>query len=263
MTSLGTKAGASTAAETITGAANAPAGTADADNRQKLAETLLGHTFTRPELLREALTHRSAAAARTRRGAIPKGQPSNERLEFVGDRVLGLLIAEWLADRFPNEQEGQLGPRHAYLVSRDALAKIGQEIGFSRALSIGPSEKIAGVGTLVNVIADAMEAALGALYMDGGLEAARRFVRQAWASAMEGQLLPPKDPKTALQEKLLARSVKLPEYEVISNTGPSHDPSFVIRVTGAGQSAEGRAGNKRAAERLAAAALLEKLNTKK
>jgi ribonuclease-3 len=224
-----------------------------------LAEDLLGHHFTSPELLREALTHRSAATGRARRGA-PKKHFSNERLEFVGDRVLGLLIAEWLAERFPDEQEGQLGPRHAYLVSREALATIGQEIGFSRALSLGTSEALAGVGSLTNVLADAMEAALGALYMDGGLEVARRFVRQAWGSAMETQKLPPKDPKTALQERLLARGLNLPDYELVSNTGPSHAPNFVIRVSGAGHSAEGRAGSKRAAERIAAANLLEKLS---
>ena len=231
-----------------------------ADERRVLAEALLGHHFSRPELIREALTHRSASTGRTRRGGRPKHLFSNERLEFVGDRVLGLLIAEWLAERFPDEQEGQLGPRHAYLVSREALASIGQEIGFSRALSLGTSEALAGVGTLTNVVADAMEAALGALYMDGGIEVARRFVRQAWGVAMETQKLPPKDPKTALQEKLLARGIKLPEYEVVSTTGPSHSPSFVIRASGAGQSAEGRAGSKRAAERIAAAALLEKLS---
>jgi ribonuclease-3 len=235
--------------------------TGASDDRRILAEDLLGHRFARPELIREALTHRSATAGRGRRSG-PKAQCSNERLEFVGDRVLGLLIAEWIADRFPDEQEGQLGPRHAYLVSREVLAQVGQEIGFSRALSLGTSEKLAGVGNLTNVLADAMEAALGALYMDGGLDAARRFVRRAWAGAMELQVLPPKDPKTALQERLLGRGLKLPEYEVVSSSGPSHAPSFVIRVSGAGQTGEGKAGSKRAAERLAAAALLEKLSSK-
>ncbi len=226
-----------------------------ADHRLSLAEDLLGYRFTKPDLLREALTHRSAAQGRARK----RGLGSNERLEFVGDRVLGLLLAEWLAERFPDEQEGQLGPRHAHLVSREALALIGQEIGFSRVLSLGPSETLAGVGSLTNVLADAMEAALGALYMDGGLDVARRFVRRAWATAMDGQLLPPKDPKTALQEKLLARGLNLPEYHVIATTGPSHNPSFTMRASGGGHSAEGQAGSKRAAERLAAAALLAKL----
>jgi ribonuclease-3 len=235
---------------------NADSKAPNAIDRQSLAEELLGYRFARPELLREALTHRSAAQGRARQ----RGQASNERLEFIGDRVLGLLIAEWLAERFPQEQEGQLGPRHAHLVSRDALALVGQEIGFSRVLSLGTSETLAGVGSLSNVLADAMEAALGALYLDGGLDIARVFVRRAWEGAMSGQLLPPKDPKTALQEKLLARGLNLPEYNVISLTGPSHNPCFTIRATGGGKSAEGQGSNKRAAERMAAAALLAKLS---
>lgn len=226
--------------------------------RRQLAETLLGYEFVRPELLREALTHRSATAGRTRRGA-GRSPFSNERLEFVGDRVLGLLMAEWLAERYPDEQEGQLGPRHAALVSRETLAAIGLAIGFSRALTLGANESLAGVGQLANVVADALEAALGAVYLDGGLEAARRFVRGAWGPHMETQRHPPKDPKTALQEKLLARGLALPQYEVVQASGPSHMPLFTIRVTGAGQSAQATAGSKRAAERDAAAALLETL----
>jgi ribonuclease III len=223
--------------------------------RLRLAEDLLGHHFARADLLREALTHRSAAGGRARRPA----QNSNERLEFVGDRVLGLLIAEWIAERFPNEHEGQLGPRLADLVSRDALAAVAQTIGFSRVLSIGANEAQAGVASLANVLADGLEAALGAIYYDGGLEVARDFVRRAWSAAMDVHKLPPKDPKTILQEKLLSRGPALPVYEVISTTGPSHAPVFVVRVTGGGQFAEGEAGSKRAAERLAAAALLGKL----
>jgi ribonuclease-3 len=224
----------------------------DADGRLRLAEELLDYRFRRPELLREALTHRSAAGGRARR----RGHNSNERLEFIGDRVLGLVVAEWLAERFPDEQEGQLGPRHAYLVSRDALFVVGQQIGFSRVLSLGANEAVTGVAQLANVVADAMEAAIGALYLDGGLEAARRVVRAAWARAMEAQKLPPKDPKTALQEKLLGNGQKLPVYDMISSVGPSHAPKFLIRVSGGGRVATGEAGSKRAAERLAAASLL-------
>jgi ribonuclease-3 len=229
---------------------------ADTGRRLQDAERLLEHQFRRPELLREALTHRSAASGRAR----ARGPASNERLEFIGDRVLGLLIAEWLAERFPNEAEGQLGPRHAYLVSREALFLVGQEIGFSPLLALGANETLTGVGRLANVIADAMEAAIGALYLDGGLEPARRFVRSAWGRAMEAQKLPPKDAKTALQEKLLAHGQKLPVYDVIASVGPSHNPKFLIRVTGGGRTATGEAGNKRAAERLAAAALLALLS---
>ena len=224
--------------------------------RIALAEELLGYRFTRKELLREALTHRSASTGRARL----RGHGSNERLEFIGDRVLGLLIAEWLAERFPAEQEGQLGPRHAYLVSKDALVNVATEIGFTRCLSLGQSEALAGVGALANVLADAIEAALGAVYIDGGLEVARRFVRDAWGAAIDLQKLPPKDAKTALQEKLLARGQKLPSYDVVATAGPPHAPEFVVRVTAGGLSAEAKGGNKRLAERLAAAALLEKLS---
>jgi ribonuclease-3 len=223
--------------------------------RLALAEELLGHHFTRGNLLREALTHRSAMQGRARQ----RGHGSNERLEFIGDRVLGLLLAEWLAERFPAEQEGQLGPRHAYLVSREALAAIADEIGFSRVLSLGANEVTAGVGKLANVLADAMEAALGALYLDGGLDPARGFVRRAWAGAMEAQILPPKDAKTALQEYVLARGLKLPDYTVVSSEGPSHAPQFVVLASACGQTGRGEAGNKRAAERAAAEDLLRKL----
>jgi ribonuclease-3 len=225
------------------------------DARLTLAENLLGHHFARPALLREALTHRSAAHGRARQ----KGTGSNERLEFIGDRVLGLVIAEWLVERFPAEQEGKLGPRHAHLVSREALLDIGTEIGFSRVLSLGVSEASAGVGQGANVLADALEAALGAVFLDAGLDAARALIRRAWAGAMERQVLPPKDAKTELQEWFLARGKALPRYEVVSSDGPSHAPKFVITVTGGGKTGTGAAGTKRAAERAAAVDLLGKL----
>jgi ribonuclease-3 len=224
----------------------------DTGARLRMAEDMLGYKFKRADLLREALTHRSAASGRAKR----RGQSSNERLEFIGDRVLGLVVAEWLAERFPAEQEGQLGPRHAYLVSREALALVGQQIGFSRVLSLGANETLTGVARLANVLADALEAAVGAVYLDGGLAAAQQVVRNAWSQAMEAQKLPPKDAKTALQEKLLARGEKLPVYDVVSSVGPSHAPKFMVRVSGGGRTAIGEAGSKRAAERLAAAALL-------
>jgi ribonuclease-3 len=206
-------------------------------------------------LLREALTHRSAAQGRARQ----KGAGSNERLEFVGDRVLGLVIAEWLVERFPHEQEGQLGPRHAQLVSREALADIGTRIGFSRVLSLGVSEASAGVAQGANVLADAMEAALGAIFLDAGLDAARRFVRGAWEGAIEAQVVPPKDSKTALQEWLLARGKPLPRYEVVSSEGPSHAPHFVMMVSGGGATGHGEGSTKRMAERECAADLLRRL----
>lgn len=238
-----------------------PASAHDADAQFRVAEAILGHRFANPGLLHEALTHRSAAHGRRgqhRRGER-RGVGSNERLEFIGDRVLGLVMAEWLLERFPEEQEGELGPRHAHLVSRKVLAVIADAAGLSQALAIAPNEARAGVGLLANVLADAMEASIGALYMDGGLDAARRFVRTAWQSSMDALVLPPKDPKTGLQEWLMARGQPLPIYQVVDRSGPSHAPRFVISVSGCGKTGTGQAGSKQMAERLAAADLLERL----
>ena len=223
-----------------------------------VAEGILGHQFARPHLLTEALTHRSASNVRKPRGA-GRGAGSNERLEFIGDRVLGLIVAEWLIERFPDEQEGALGPRHAHLVSRQVLAEVAVAAGLAEALDIAPGEKRAGVGGSTNVLADAMEAAIGALYLDSGLDPARRFVRRAWTPAMDGQVLPPKDAKTALQEWLMARGRPLPVYSEDGRTGPSHMPEFVVRVAAGLESATGTGASKRVAERNAAAALLEAL----
>ena len=217
------------------------------------AEAILGHRFARPDLLREALTHRSAAAA-ARPGK--KGAGSNERLEFVGDRVLGLLIAEWIAERFPHEQEGALGRRLAHLVSQPVLATIAEHAGLPAVLDVAPGESRAGVRRRATVLADATEATLGALYLDGGLPAARAFVRRAWEPAMTDQAEPHKDAKTALQEWAQGRGLPLPHYRVASRDGPSHAPLFAISVTVAGQTGTGTAGNKRAAEQEAAETLL-------
>ncbi len=139
---------------------------------------LLGHRFARPALLDEALTHRSAIYGRAgRRKGERRGVGSNERLEFVGDRVLGLLMAEWLVERFPDEQEGELGLRLAHLVSRAIIGGIAERAGLAAVLAVAPGEARAGVTSLTTVLADAIEALLGALYLDAGLEPARRFVR--------------------------------------------------------------------------------------
>lgn len=222
-------------------------------------EAILGHTFQRPALLQEALTHRSAVQG----NGAPRGgrrNPSNERLEFIGDRVLGLIIAEWLAERFPREQEGELGRRLAYLVSQPVLASVADTVGLAAALSVAPGEARAGVARLATVLADALEAALGALYLDGGLNAARTFVRSAWLEAMTEQAEPPKDAKSALQELAHKRGTDAPVYEVTARSGPPHAPAFTVTVTVAGIQADGTAGSKRAAEQLAAEALLPRLS---
>ncbi|NNM56340.1 ribonuclease III [Acidocella sp.] len=212
------------------------------------AQTLLGHRFVRPELLAEALTHRSAAGA--------KGVGSNERLEFIGDRVLGLIVAEWLIERFPNEQEGKLGPRMAALVSKPALAEIAQNNGLAPLLNVAAGESKRGVRNQATVLADALEAVIGALYLDAGLDASRHFIRRVMGDVVDKQFIPPKDPKTALQEWVLKRALPLPAYEVVEMSGPSHAPRFVIKVSVGDAAGRGEAGSKRAAEQAAAQALL-------
>ncbi len=177
----------------------------------------------------------------------------------MGDRVLGLLIAEWLAERYPREQEGELGRRLAHLVSQPVLTAVAEAIGLGAALAVSPGEAKAGVKQRATVLADALEAALGALYVDGGLESARSFVRRAWQGAIASQLDPPKDAKTALQEWAQARGTDLPSYEVTSRSGPPHAPEFIVTVVAAGQSGTGRARSKRGAEQLAAKDLLHHL----
>ena len=235
--------------------------TVDADSQRRIAERILGRAFTRPALLAEALTHRSAAHGNRTHGRHERrGVGSNERLEFIGDRVLGLVVAEWLIERYPDEQEGELGRRYAHLVSRPVLAGIAEALGLQEALAIAPNEARAGVGALANTLADSIEAAIGALFLDAGLDEARRFVRGAWRPAMDTQVQPPKDAKTALQEWMMARGLPLPLYEVSSRTGPSHAPAFIVTVSGAGRTGTGTGSSKREAERLAAADLLGTLN---
>jgi ribonuclease-3 len=212
------------------------------------AEILLGHHFAQPKLLTEALTHRSAAGAR--------GHGSNERLEFIGDRVLGLVVAEWLIERFPQEREGALGPRLAALVSRPALAAIAEANGLAALLAVAPGESRRGVRERSTVLADALEAIIGALYLDAGLGPARDFIRRVFAGVVDQQFAPPKDPKTALQEWALKRALPLPAYEVLEQSGPSHAPQFIIQAKVGDATAKGEAGSKRAAEQLAASLLL-------
>jgi ribonuclease-3 len=226
--------------------ARTPAASGDAG-----AEAFLGHEFANKQLLTEALTHRSAAGA--------KGRGSNERLEFVGDRVLGLVVAEWLLEKFPEEQEGELGMRLAALVSRPVLTAVAEANDLAALLAVAPGESKRGVRGQSSVLADALEAVIGALFLDAGFAAARGFVRRVMGEVVEQQFVPPKDSKTALQEWVLKRAMKLPVYEVVEQSGPSHAPRFVIRTAVGDAVATGEAGSKRAAEQAAAAKLLAML----
>lgn len=211
----------------------------------------LDHQFTRIELLVEALTHPSAVR---RRGIARRGY---ERLEFLGDRVLGLIVAELLWRRFPNEAEGELTRRHTHLVRREALAEVAQVVGLGQRLIVSAGEDAAGVRENDSVLADVCEAVIAALYLDGGLAAARRFVEQRWEARLSALGAPPRDPKTALQEWAQGRGLPLPAYRTVATEGPPHRRRFTITVSVEGLApATATGSSKRAAETAAAAAAL-------
>ena len=215
--------------------------------------TALGHRFRRPELLTEALTHASAATRPVRGGEF-----SNERLEFLGDRVLALVIAEMLFETFGRETEGALARRLAALTRKEALAEVGTVLDLGRHLQMSRSEADTGGRSHPGMVADACEAVIGALYLDGGLDVAAQFIRRCWAPLIGADSNPPQDAKTALQEWAQARGLPLPAYRVLETQGPAHSPVFAIevRVEGA-EPATGRGRSKRAAEQEAAATLLK------
>ncbi len=227
-------------------------------------EQVIGYAFRSQSLLTEALTHPSATSSGHRRARRTKpAQRGYERLEFLGDRVLGLVIAELLWRRFGEESEGLLTRRQTHLVRREALAQVAKAIGLGDYLILSRAERAAGAAANPAILADACEAIIAAIYLEGGLEAARAFVHRFWEpliAAMEG---PPRDPKTALQEWAQARVLGLPQYELLASSGPHHAPLFTVAARIAGEeTATATASTKRTAEASAAAALLGRIAPK-
>ncbi len=219
-------------------------------------EDKVGYRFADPGLLREALTH-SSAAGRGRRGAR-----SNERLEFLGDRVLGLVIADLLIRHFATDGEGALSRRHAALVQRATLAEIALEIALGEFLVLARSEDDTGGRRKPATLANGLEALIGALYLDGGLVPAAAFIACHFGPRLTAMQAPPQDAKTTLQEWAQGRGLALPDYRVVEVAGPPHEPRFEVSVqVGDLPPATAVAGTKRAAERGAAARLLETLAT--
>jgi len=217
----------------------------------------LGHMFARPELATEALTHRSALDRQPELKAIfPHG---NERLEFLGDRVLSLAMAELLLRHFPSEREGDLARRHAALVQATTLAEIARLAGLAGHITLGESERQAGEVKSA-ILADAFEALLGAVFLDAGFEAAAGCIEKLWGERLDPEMAAPRDPKTTLQEWAQARHLALPVYREVGREGPPHAPLFVVEVRVKGREpAQGRGSSKREAERLAAQSLLERM----
>jgi ribonuclease-3 len=226
----------------------------------------LGHKFAQPALLTEALTHASALERTQQRGKPSRSVPKlrgYERLEFLGDRVLGLVIAELLWRRFPDEAEGPLTRRHTQLVRRETLTEVARAIDLGRYVILSSGEQAARTAEAAGILADVCEAVIAALYLDGGLPAAARFIERHWAARIEAASTPPRDSKTALQEWAQARGLGLPHYETIKIEGPPHQRHFTVRVTVTTLSPKTATGaSKRAAEIAAATALLTEIAPK-
>jgi len=225
-------------------------------------QQIIGYEFARRELLQEALTHPSALVAERRgpRGKLVKR--GYERLEFLGDRVLGLVVAELLWRRFEGEPEGDLTRRHTHLVRREALARIAKTIELGAHLVLSRAEMAAGATDNPGILADACEALIAAIFVDGGFAAAAAFVWRFWEPLVDEMEEPPRDPKTALQEWAQARGLALPVYELVATSGPDHSPLFTVAASVLGRDrATATAWSKRLAEARAAATLLDRLAT--
>jgi len=205
----------------------------------------LGREPREAKLFERALTHGS------------HGRDTYERLEFLGDRVLGLVVASWLYERFPSEPEGKMSRRYNVLVARETCAEIGRTLDLPRHIRLGKQARDDQANMSDNVIGDVVEAVIGAIYLDGGLERAEAFVRSNWAQFLDGQRKAPEHPKSALQELAAEKKLGVPLYELLSRFGPHHAPRFRVKVSlGRHGEAEAEGDSKQEAETAAATALL-------
>jgi ribonuclease-3 len=207
----------------------------------------LGYVFSDPELLHQALTH----------GSSGRKAKDYERLEFLGDRVLALVIADALFHNHRKEKEGKLAARHSAIVRGEMCAAVGEAMGLHDFIKVGDTEKKTGVHRMKSVLGDVVEAVIGAIYIDGGLEAARKVILNFWAEALQHPDTVQKDAKTFVQEWALAKALPLPRYEMAGRQGPEHKPQFTVRLTiDKHKEAEGVGSTKQAAEMAAATAFI-------
>lgn len=211
----------------------------------------VGHDFTSPDLLIRALTHGSVSS---------ETRPDNQRLEFLGDRVLGMVIAEALFAADTKASEGQMAPRYNALVRKEACADVARQIDLGAVLKLGRSETISGGRRKLALLGDAMEAVIAAVYLDAGYDAARAMILRLWGARIADVEEDARDAKTALQEWAQARGLAPPDYVEVARTGPDHAPIFTIEARLKGFGAErASAASKRAAEQGAADILLKEL----
>lgn len=211
----------------------------------------IGHRFAKAELLVQAVTHASLATA---------SRPDNQRLEFLGDRVLGLVLAEALLAADPGASEGQLAPRFNALVRKETCAEVAREIGLGEVLKLGRSEMLSGGRRKETLLGDALEAVIAAVHLDGGFDAARGLILRLWARRIGHVAADARDAKTSLQEWAQGRGMAVPVYVETDRSGPDHAPVFTVEVRlASGQVDVAQAATKRQAEQAAAWALLERL----
>ncbi len=210
----------------------------------------IGYIFSDQSLRETALTHSSTQSDRS----------NNERLEFLGDRVLGLVVADLLITAFPQEAEGSLAKRHTGLVRQEALVNVAKVIDLAEYLKLSAGETKSGGLKKDKILADAVEALIGAIYLDGGFKAAQGFIKKFWWTMLQEQVVPPEDAKSQLQEWVQERSLPLPEYKTLGKSGTDHSPQFEIEVSVKGHGkASAIATSKRAAEKEAALKMLKKV----
>jgi len=215
-------------------------------------EARLGYRFADLGLAELALTHLSAQAAAAR-------PQSYQRLEFLGDRVLGMTIAEALYRAFPQASEGELSMRLAKLVRRETCAAVAVEWDVGAHVVLGPGEARGGGRKKAAILSDVCESLIGAVYIDGGFEAARDLILRSWNGRLTADAEPARDAKTEVQEWAQARALPAPSYEEVARSGPDHAPRFVMRVVLPGfEPEQGEAASKRAAEQAAARAFLDR-----
>jgi ribonuclease-3 len=227
-----------------------------ADEKAAIAGTegRIGYKFSDLALLTTAFTHVSALKPATRNRA-----DSYQRLEFLGDHVLGLIVSDMLFRAFPKADEGELSKRLADLVRKESCADVAKTLGLLEDIKLGMVKAVEGARLRKSVLGDICEAVIGAIYLDGGYEAAQQFVERNWTERMHKLRRPLRDPKTVLQEWAQGKGLPTPVYREVERTGPHHDPQFRVAVDLPGlTSAEGLGGNKRAAEKAAASAMIER-----
>ncbi|QDF38464.1 ribonuclease III [Bradyrhizobium symbiodeficiens] len=216
-------------------------------------EARIGHSFADPNMLMQAITHVSALKSGRKRG------DSYQRLEFLGDHVLGLVVSDMLYHAFPNADEGELSKRLAELVRKESCADVAKSLGLLDDIKLGSVGSSADARLRKSILGDICEAVIGAVFLDGGYAAASEFVKRNWTERMHKPRRPLRDPKTVLQEWAQGKGLPTPVYREVERTGPHHDPQFRVAVDLPGLApAEGIGGSKRAAEKVAASVMIER-----